>query len=205
MVTLTPIDQSWKSERFEVGVGKPNREGFGPSEVPGAASTTGRVGSQSRTNSQFQQCRAATAVGFPLPPSLVNEQVTFRWRDRAHNNQEKLLALSLDEVLRRFLLHLLPKGFVRIRYFGFLANRRRATLLPLCLQLLGALQLSSVWGQSAKPTVRSICTRLGRHADGFLDGISGREPNLGFNSLHRDAPTASWSGACGEKRPPKAR
>jgi hypothetical protein len=52
------------------------------------------------------------------------------------------MPLSLDEFLRRFLLHLLPKGFVRIRHFGFLANRRRATLLPLCLQLLGALQPS---------------------------------------------------------------
>ena len=39
--------------------------------------------------------------------------------------------------LRRFLLHILPKGFVRIRNFGFLANRKRATLLPLCFQLLG--------------------------------------------------------------------
>ena len=48
------------------------------------------------------------------------------------------MTLSLDEFLRRFLLHLLPKGFVRIRNFGFLANRRRATLLPLCFQLLGA-------------------------------------------------------------------
>jgi hypothetical protein len=68
--------------------------------------------------------------------SLVDQQVTFRWRDRAHNNQEKLLPLSLDEFLRRFLLHLLPKGFVRIRYFGFLANRRRTHLLQLCRQLL---------------------------------------------------------------------
>jgi len=50
------------------------------------------------------------------------------------------MALSLDRFLRRFLLHLLPKGFVRIRHFGFLANRRRATLLPLCFQLLGSAQ-----------------------------------------------------------------
>jgi hypothetical protein len=49
-----------------------------------------------------------------------------------------LLTLSLDEFLRRFLLHVLPKGFVRIRSFGFLANRRRATLLPLCFHLLGS-------------------------------------------------------------------
>ena len=69
--------------------------------------------------------------------SLVDDQVTFRWRDRAHHNEPKLMTLSLDEFLRRFLLHLLPRGFVRIRHFGFLANRRRATLLPLCFQLLG--------------------------------------------------------------------
>ena len=70
--------------------------------------------------------------------AFADGQVTFRWRDSAHNNEQKLMTLSLDEFLRRFLLHLLPKGFVRIRHFGFLANRRRATLLPLCLQLLGA-------------------------------------------------------------------
>ena len=46
--------------------------------------------------------------------------------------------LSRDEFLRRFLLHLLPKGFVRIRHFGFLANRRRAALLPRCFAALHA-------------------------------------------------------------------
>src|SRR5215471_17597797 len=58
--------------------------------------------------------------------SFGDGQVTFRWRDSAHNNEQKLMTLALDEFLRRFLLHLLPKGFVRIRHFGFLANRRRA-------------------------------------------------------------------------------
>ena len=48
-----------------------------------------------------------------------------------------VLTVSLDEFLRRFLWHVLPKGFVRIRHFGFLANRKRATNLPLCFQLLG--------------------------------------------------------------------
>jgi Putative transposase/Transposase zinc-binding domain len=70
--------------------------------------------------------------------SFAEGKVTFRWRDSAHNNEQKLLTLSLDEFLRRFLLHVLPKGFVRIRNFGFLANRRRATLLPLCFHLLGS-------------------------------------------------------------------
>jgi Putative transposase/Transposase zinc-binding domain len=72
--------------------------------------------------------------------SFAEGKVTFRWRDSAHNNEQKLLTVSLDEFLRRFLLHLLPKGFVRIRNFGFLANRRRAAFLPLCFHLLGTAQ-----------------------------------------------------------------
>ena len=72
--------------------------------------------------------------------SFANGKVTFRWRDSAHNNEQKLLTLSVDEFLRRFLLHLLPDGFVRIRSFGFLANRWRATTLPLCFQLLDSAQ-----------------------------------------------------------------
>jgi hypothetical protein len=68
--------------------------------------------------------------------SFADHQVTFRWRDSAHKNEQRRMTLSLDEFLRRFLLHLLPDGFVRIRNFGFLANRHRATLLPLCFQLL---------------------------------------------------------------------
>jgi hypothetical protein len=72
--------------------------------------------------------------------SFADGKVTIRWRDSAHNNEQKLLPLSVDEFLRRFLLHLLPQGFVRIRNFGFLANRRRATRLPLCFHLLGARQ-----------------------------------------------------------------
>src|SRR6478609_2103985 len=72
--------------------------------------------------------------------SFDDGQVTFRWRDSAHHNEQKLTALSHDQFLRRFLLHLLPKGFVRIRHFGFLASRRRSTTLPLCFQLLGAAQ-----------------------------------------------------------------
>ena len=70
--------------------------------------------------------------------SFADGQVTFRWRDSAH--QQQLTALSHNRFLRRFLLHLLPKGFVRIRHFGFLACRRRASTLPICFQLLGPAQ-----------------------------------------------------------------
>jgi len=68
--------------------------------------------------------------------ALSEGNVTFRWRDSAHGNKKRLMTLPVEELLRRFLLHLLPRGFMRIRNFGFLANRRRAELLPLCLRLL---------------------------------------------------------------------
>jgi hypothetical protein len=70
--------------------------------------------------------------------SLDDHKVTFRWRDSAHKNKKRLLTLQIDEFLRRFLLHVLPRGFVRIRHFGFLASRRRGVLLPLCQQVLSA-------------------------------------------------------------------
>ena len=72
--------------------------------------------------------------------ALEQGNVTFRWRDSAHANKQRLLTLPVDEFLRRFLLHLLPRSFVRIRNFGFLANRRRAALLPPCFQLLAGLR-----------------------------------------------------------------
>jgi hypothetical protein len=67
---------------------------------------------------------------------FADGQVTFRWKDYAHRSKQKLMTVTADEFLRRFLLHVLPHGFVRIRFFGYLANRRRKTLLPLCQQLL---------------------------------------------------------------------
>ena len=68
--------------------------------------------------------------------SLTEGKVTFRWKDYRNGGQHKLMTLTTDEFLRRFLLHALPTGFVRIRFFGFMANRRRAALLPMCKQLL---------------------------------------------------------------------
>lgn len=64
------------------------------------------------------------------------ERVSFRYRDYAHGNSEKLLSLSADEFLRRFLLHVLPPRFVRIRYYGFLANRARAHNVALARSFL---------------------------------------------------------------------
>jgi hypothetical protein len=63
--------------------------------------------------------------------------VRFRWRDYADGSRTKIMALRADEFLRRFLLHVLPEGFMRIRHFGLLANRRRSKALPRCRALLG--------------------------------------------------------------------
>jgi hypothetical protein len=68
--------------------------------------------------------------------SVDSKAVTFRWRDRAHGNRKRSLALPLHEFLRRFLQHVLPHGFVRIRYYGFLSTRLCATLWPVCATLL---------------------------------------------------------------------
>src|SRR5712691_6148732 len=93
--------------------------------------------------------------------SFADGKVTFRWRDSAHSNEQKLMTLSLDEFLRRFLLHLLPEGFVRIRNFGFLANRKRATTLPLCFQLLGATPQTEQEVSTAGPSELWSCPKSG--------------------------------------------
>src|SRR6204780_3267339 len=70
--------------------------------------------------------------------NFADGKVTFRWKDYARGRKTRLMTLSTEEFLRRFLLHWLPHGFVRIRFFGFLANRRRASFLPVRRCLLVA-------------------------------------------------------------------
>ena len=74
---------------------------------------------------------------------LQDGKVTFRWKDYPQGNKQKLMTLQAQEFIRRFLLHVLPTGFVRIRHFGFLANCHRKTKLALCRQILGVPQLDS--------------------------------------------------------------
>jgi len=70
--------------------------------------------------------------------SIEDGKVTFLWKDYADGNQTKVMTLEATEFIRRFLLHILPAGFVRIRQYGFLANRARKEKLALCRTLLGA-------------------------------------------------------------------
>ena len=73
--------------------------------------------------------------------AVDRQAVTFSWKDYAHANQLRTLTLDPDEFMRRFLLHVLPTHFVRIRAYGFLANRQRSSALELCRSLLAAAPL----------------------------------------------------------------
>jgi hypothetical protein len=83
------------------------------------------------------------------------EKVTFLWKDYAHGGRRGPMTLHADEFLRRFFLHVLPKGFVRIRNFGFLANRFRTQSLELCKELLAEGSASSAEndGEPTQPDV----------------------------------------------------
>ena len=72
--------------------------------------------------------------------SMEDGRVTFEWKDYADGGQTKTMTLEAVEFIRRFLLHVLPSGFVHIRHFGFLANRKRKASLALCRSLLPARQ-----------------------------------------------------------------
>ena len=86
--------------------------------------------------------------------SMVNGRISLRWRDYAHGQQSRIMTLEVNEFLRRFLLHVLPAGFVRIRYFGMFANRHRNHLLNLCREYLRV---------SAPPQVTASLANLCQH------------------------------------------
>jgi Putative transposase len=91
--------------------------------------------------------------------SLEDGRVTFEWKDYANGYQSKAMTLAAVEFIRRFLLHVLPSGFVRIRHFGFLANRKRKEKLALCRSLLPARQTAIELSAS------SPCDRDSKTAD----------------------------------------
>jgi len=78
------------------------------------------------------------AIGNRRILDITDDGVKFRWRDRAHGNRARTMVLAGVEFLRRFLLHVLPRGFPRIRHYGLLGNRARAAKLAACRLQLGA-------------------------------------------------------------------
>jgi hypothetical protein len=81
---------------------------------------------------------------------IENGKVLFSWKDYRDKNQQKTMTLSADEFIRRFLLHVLPNGFQRIRYYGFLANRYRKQNLARCRLLLDMPQAGTPDCQTSK-------------------------------------------------------
>jgi hypothetical protein len=105
--------------------------------------------------------------------ALQNGSVTFRWKDYAHGNRPAMMTLQATEFIRRFLLHVLPKGLVRIRHFGFLANRCRRQKISLCRKLLDVAPAIKLQGsspgddsvaaeQETKPVVRCPVCKVGQ-------------------------------------------
>ena len=96
--------------------------------------------------------------------SIADGKVTFRYKDYTHGGKQRKMTVTAEEFLRRFLLHVLPRWFVRIRFSGFLANRRRKQLLPLCRQLIEGSPLPTSMapsGTEAKPFSTWLCPHCG--------------------------------------------
>lgn len=70
---------------------------------------------------------------------LENGQITFKWRDYKDKKKEKLMTVSAEEFIRRFLVHVLPDRFIKIRHYGILGNRNKSTKLKLCKKLTGTM------------------------------------------------------------------
>ena len=92
--------------------------------------------------------------------SVDDSSVSFRWKDYAHHSKCRMMTLSNEEFLRRLVQHVLPKGLPRIRYFGWLANRRQK-LLPLCRTLLGATPPDSASAPTGYETALPQCPCCG--------------------------------------------
>jgi hypothetical protein len=119
--------------------------------------------------------------------NLAEGKVTFRWKDYAHKSKQRLMTVTAEEFLRRFLLHTLPRGFVRIRFCGFLANRRRHELLPLCKRLLEAGPLTrSTTPATSEP--KTSCGWLCPHCGGTMAVIEKLTPQqIRWRSVGRES------------------
>jgi DNA-directed RNA polymerase subunit RPC12/RpoP len=110
---------------------KPARRGY-----TGLSDTTDSFSSrQRRTRSAAQSPRVAATRACP---TLQKGRVSFRYKDYADGNEQKVMTLTADEFLRRFTQHVLPKKFVKIRHYGLLANKQRQDKLELSRLLLNA-------------------------------------------------------------------
>ncbi len=89
--------------------------------------------------------------------SIKNGKVTFTYKDRKCNDEVKIMSLDADEFIRRFLLHVLPNGFMKIRYFGFLANTNKNKCIPILRKLIDP---NAQLPEKIKETVQEMMLRL---------------------------------------------
>ena len=112
---------------------------------------------------------------------LVDGLVTFKWRDYKDGNKQKELELQIDEFIRRFLIHVLPSGFTKIRHYGFLSPRNKATKLKLCKKLT--------------KTASSVTPRVKLSTLELLKKLTGKDVSLcpccGVGHFSRDSPGQS--------------
>src|SRR6185369_10121377 len=85
----------------------------------------------------------------------------FRWKDYAHGGKKRKMTLAADEFIRRFLLHVLPKGLVRIRHYGWMANRCRRECAALCRELLTTEPVEPVMATATDPARGRRCPVCG--------------------------------------------
>jgi hypothetical protein len=88
--------------------------------------------------------------------TLREGQVAFRWRERRRGNHPKVMTLPADEFIRRFLLHVLPKGFMRIRHYGVLGNRCRTLQVATCRRLFAQPPLTPLPRESSATVMRRL-------------------------------------------------
>jgi len=89
--------------------------------------------------------------------SIEEDRVTFNYRDRSDENKVKELMVKPEEFIRRYLLHILPNGFMKIRYFGFLAHRKKRACFTLLRQLINP---AAKFAEKMIETVREMMLRL---------------------------------------------
>jgi hypothetical protein len=115
---------------------------------------------------------------------LRNGRVSFRYKDYSDDQRSKILSLSSGEFIRRFLMHTLPSGFVRIRYYGFLANRYRNERLEKCRHLLGVTSVTAPTIQESKTPAENCdpapspktCPACGRQSLTIIDVVPPARP-----------------------------
>jgi hypothetical protein len=116
--------------------------------------------------------------------ALGGSEVSFRWRDYRHQNKNKVMTLTAEEFIRRFLLHALPDGFHRIRHYGFLANRGRADNLALCRKLLDEPPLASTRDRTEARHAVDRCPCCGGRMEqvGIVPRTAMESPSAGHDS-----------------------